>query len=302
MFFRKDATVRACNFENAWVVPYLVIYSLTVDFDRRSMLSFTDADIQRMGEYEEKNKVLRSKCKEQDDQRKQLLARIQCIEERLQQKARQRKSVSNQNDTSLRKQQEARLEAKIREQRRAKEMLERELAILKHAPHLVARHRTTMKQVLGVSPAKEKYLNSPPRHNIEGAISATESQDDLRRVVDALGKELNLAVAAMHRLKTDSESGLSSSNHLRTSMNPNHESVSVVKIQIHETGVEIKTIEDREEQTAIALKTVKENDYRLMSEVESLTSQLASQRASVATIQRQKQVCFLCSNVFFFFH
>jgi hypothetical protein len=254
------------------------------------MLSFTDADVQKLGQYEEQNKVLRSKCNEQDEQRKQLVARIQFAEQRLQQKARQCRPALSQNDTSVRKQQEARLEEKIREQRLAKESLERELLKLKHAPHLVDRRRAPLKQVLGVSPLREKFFSGPSRHISESAASAAESQDDLRRVVDALGKELNVAVAVMQRLKTESESEVSASKDWLKSSNPNHESVSIVKIQVHEVDVQIKTIEDREEQTAIALRVVKDNDYRLMSEVESLTSHLASQRASVATVQRQKQV------------
>jgi hypothetical protein len=275
------------------------------------MLSFTDADIQRLDQYEEQNKVLRSRCNEQDEKRKQLLARIQCAEEKLQQKARQSReklqqkarqsrTASSHNDSSFRKQQEARLEEKIREQRRAKEILERELSILKHAPHLVAL-RAPLKHVLGMSPVREKLGKSPLHRNAEDAAVAAESQDDLKRVVDALGNELKVAVATIQRLKRESELELSASEDWIKSSNPNHESLSEIRLQVHEVGFDIKAIEDREEQTAIALRSVKDNDPRLISEVEFLTSQLASQSASVASLQRQKEVNFLpCSTLKFF--
>ena len=247
------------------------------------MLSFSEADKEKLNFYEEQNKILKAKWNEQDEQLKRLLVQIQNLESKLQLKARQLKIATSPFDVSARQQQESRLEAEIREQQKIKENLEREVSILKHAPQLAASRRQAGGRHGAAQKDKKSHSSSTkPASN----FFSVKNEEELRKIVSTLREELETSkqrhAAETAALESSKEESLNSGK-------PNREAVSVLKIQLREADLQIKTLEDREEQTVLALRAVKENDYRLVSEVDSLASQLASQKAYVSSEVRQKQ-------------
>ena len=178
------------------------------------------------------------------------------------------------------------LEAEIREQVKIKENYERELSILKHAPQLAARRQALSRHDLG---GKGRILKSQ-QPKLAVNTFAAQNEIELRQVINALREQIE---ASKQRLVFETEELASSKEKSIKSGKPSRETVSALKIQSMEADLDIKTIEDREVQTAIALRTVKENHHRLESEVDALVSQLASQKASVATHQRQKQASII---------
>jgi hypothetical protein len=250
------------------------------------MLSFSESDKEKLTVYESQNKLLVKKCNEQDDQLKRMVVQIQKLEGQLQLTVRHLKIAPNPGDVAIAKEQESRLEAEIREQIKAKEILERELSILKHAPQLAPKRNVLGRYDTGSNPKSSKSHSSKL---VKANVSA-QTEGELRRIVNALRDEVE---SAKQRLSSETEALTKERAILRGKSEV--ESVTALKIERMEVDLDIKNMEDKEEQIALALRTVKENEHRIAAEVDSLGSQLASQKASVASHQRQKQDSGHCS-------
>jgi uncharacterized phage infection (PIP) family protein YhgE len=259
-------------------------------------LHISDADKKKLIQFEEQNKVLKSKCKEQDDQLRRLAVQIQSVEQKLQLEMRQHRAATNPTDTGLHQHQEFRIETEILEKERHNEALKREILILLHAPQFSGRKSPSLTKHAWIATSDKP--KSHKTHRVVGGRHMTSSrkEDELRKETQVLAAAFEIAKQRLQDERSAAEKGYTAS--VDRISGSTYENSSNLKHRISEMNFAMRTLEDRTEQTAHALHVVRDHDYNLNVDVEALKSQLHGQKEEVSSLLRQKQVNDLAFNCF----